>query len=211
MSGYPKVSPEVIAALAKENRSPEVITIVAAATALGLVCVVLRFYSRVKYVGFVGMEDYFIALSMVSFLPCSSFNRAYISLQDLLRIHFGMLDPRCKIRQRKASIECTYGKHTTASTVPLFRHPRLPRFLDIDQDLNLAPILANLYLQRVQDADIYRHGHLHSLWHHVHCHCNSHLYTSGRVLEFGQETFRQMSQSGRHVPCQRWAEHSSTY
>jgi hypothetical protein len=66
MSGYPQVPPEVVAALAKENRSPIIIGIVAAFTGLGFVCVLLRFFSRSKLVGIVGLEDYFIAISMVS-------------------------------------------------------------------------------------------------------------------------------------------------
>jgi hypothetical protein len=66
MSGYPQVPPEVIAA--KVNRSPVIIGICAGATALGFVCVMLRFFSRIKLVGIVGLEDYFIAISMVSYL-----------------------------------------------------------------------------------------------------------------------------------------------
>lgn len=65
MSGYPQVPPEVIAALAKENRSPVIISIVAAFTKLGFGCVLLRFFSRIKLVGIVGLEDYFIAIFMV--------------------------------------------------------------------------------------------------------------------------------------------------
>jgi hypothetical protein len=67
MSGYPQVPPEAIAALAKENRSPIIIGIVAAFTGLGFVCVLLRFFSRIKLVGIVGLEDYFIAISVVIF------------------------------------------------------------------------------------------------------------------------------------------------
>jgi hypothetical protein len=65
MSGYPQVPPEVIGALAKENRSPVIIGVCIGATVLGFVCVLLRFFSRIKLVGIVGLEDYFIALSMV--------------------------------------------------------------------------------------------------------------------------------------------------
>lgn len=65
MSAFPQIPPEVVAALAKENRSPLIIGIVSAFTGLALVCVLLRFYSRVKLVGIVGLEDYFIVLSMV--------------------------------------------------------------------------------------------------------------------------------------------------
>jgi hypothetical protein len=65
MSGYPQIPPEVIAALAKDNKSPQIIALVAAFTALGFVCVALRFFARIKLVGIVGLEDYFIAISMV--------------------------------------------------------------------------------------------------------------------------------------------------
>lgn len=64
-SGFQLPPPEVIAALAKENRSPTIIGIVIGATVLGLVCVLLRFFSRIKFVRLVGLEDYFIAVSMV--------------------------------------------------------------------------------------------------------------------------------------------------
>jgi hypothetical protein len=71
MSGFPQVPPEVIAAMAKDNQSPLIIGIVASFTALAFVCVLLRFFSRIKLVGIVGMEDYFIVISMVSILSCS--------------------------------------------------------------------------------------------------------------------------------------------
>jgi hypothetical protein len=71
MSGFPQVSPEVIAAMAKDNQSPLIIGIVASFTAVAFVCVLLRFFSRIKLVGIVGMEDYFIVISMVSTLSCS--------------------------------------------------------------------------------------------------------------------------------------------
>ncbi|KAH4107913.1 hypothetical protein HBI80_129120 [Parastagonospora nodorum] len=71
MSAFPQVPPEVIASLAKDNKSPLIIGLVAGSTGLGFICVVLRFFSRIKLVGIVGLEDYFIALSMV-FGICSS-------------------------------------------------------------------------------------------------------------------------------------------
>ncbi|KAH8722918.1 hypothetical protein GQ44DRAFT_774445 [Phaeosphaeriaceae sp. PMI808] len=64
MSAFPQLPPEVVAALAKENRSPQVIGIVSAFTGLAFVCLLLRFYARIKLVGIVGMEDYFIVISM---------------------------------------------------------------------------------------------------------------------------------------------------
>lgn len=65
MSGFADIPPEVIAALAKDNRSPLIIGICAGATALGFIFVLLRFFSRIKLVGLVGLEDYIIAVSMV--------------------------------------------------------------------------------------------------------------------------------------------------
>jgi hypothetical protein len=78
MSGYPPVPPEVIAAMAKDNQSPLIIGIVSAFTALAFVCVLLRFFSRIKLVGIVGMEDYFIALSMVSAQSCHQCKGLYL-------------------------------------------------------------------------------------------------------------------------------------
>jgi hypothetical protein len=66
MSAYPQVPPEMIAALARENKSPLIIGLVAGSTGLAFFCVLLRFFSRVKLVGIVGLEDYLIALAMVS-------------------------------------------------------------------------------------------------------------------------------------------------
>ncbi|KAH7389433.1 hypothetical protein DE146DRAFT_162982 [Phaeosphaeria sp. MPI-PUGE-AT-0046c] len=67
MSGFgmPQIPPEVIAELAKDNQSPLIIGVVSAFTALAFVCVLLRFYARIKLVGIVGLEDYFIVFSMV--------------------------------------------------------------------------------------------------------------------------------------------------
>jgi hypothetical protein len=65
MDAVPQLPPEQLAALAKENQSPKVIALVATFTALAFVCVCLRFLSRIKFVGLVGMEDYFIIISMV--------------------------------------------------------------------------------------------------------------------------------------------------
>lgn len=68
MSGFDmsQIPPEVIAELAKDNQSPLIIGVVSAFTALAFVCVLLRFYARIKLVGIVGLEDYFIVISMVS-------------------------------------------------------------------------------------------------------------------------------------------------
>lgn len=68
---FPQVPPEVIAALAKETQSPLIIGLTAAATGLALVAVLLRFFTRIRFVGSVGSEDHFVALSMV-FSGCAS-------------------------------------------------------------------------------------------------------------------------------------------
>jgi len=60
-----QIPPEQLAKLASENKSPKVIALVSAFTAIGFVSVVLRFFTRAKFVGFLGLEDYFIAISMV--------------------------------------------------------------------------------------------------------------------------------------------------
>jgi hypothetical protein len=77
MSGYPQVPPEVIAALGKENQSPLIIGIVSAFTALAFICVLLRFFSRIKFVGIIGLEDYFIAISMVSSSTASRWSKIF--------------------------------------------------------------------------------------------------------------------------------------
>lgn len=59
-----KIPPEVLAVLAKEDQGPKVVGIVVAFTVLAFLCVVLRFFTRIKYT-MLGLEDYFIALSMV--------------------------------------------------------------------------------------------------------------------------------------------------
>jgi hypothetical protein len=71
---FANIPPEVIAALAKDNQSPKIIALVATFTAIGFVAVVLRFFSRIKLVGVVGMEDYTVALSMVCFDRGPHFN-----------------------------------------------------------------------------------------------------------------------------------------
>jgi hypothetical protein len=78
MSAYPQIPPEVVAALAKEDRSPLIIGIVAGFTGVAFACVLLRFYSRAKLVGLLGPEDYFIAISMVSSLTCISTSELYL-------------------------------------------------------------------------------------------------------------------------------------
>ncbi|KAI2482107.1 hypothetical protein Ptr902_06488 [Pyrenophora tritici-repentis] len=60
----PQISPEVLAALAKDDRGPTTIGLVLSFTILAFVCVSLRFFARIKYVRQVGSEDYLMALAM---------------------------------------------------------------------------------------------------------------------------------------------------
>lgn len=59
-----KIPPAVLAVLAKEDQGPKVVGIVVAFTVLAFICVLLRFFARIKFT-LLGLEDYFIALSMV--------------------------------------------------------------------------------------------------------------------------------------------------
>ncbi|PVI08162.1 hypothetical protein DM02DRAFT_511306 [Periconia macrospinosa] len=71
MDGFPKIPPEVLAEMAKEDISHKVIVCVGAFTAMGFISVFLRMFSRAKFVGLVGLEDYLIILSMI-FSVCTS-------------------------------------------------------------------------------------------------------------------------------------------
>lgn len=61
----PQIPPEVLAVLAKDDQGPKAFALVVSFTALALVCVLLRFFARIRFVRLVGWEDYFIAISMV--------------------------------------------------------------------------------------------------------------------------------------------------
>jgi hypothetical protein len=102
MSAFAQIPPEVIAQLAKDNKSPQIIALVAAFTALGFVCVVLRFFARIKLVGIVGLEDYFIAISMVgistSFGECDARSWTHARVLGLLDSDVGVLDSRREVR-----------------------------------------------------------------------------------------------------------------
>ncbi|KAF2735190.1 hypothetical protein EJ04DRAFT_491971 [Polyplosphaeria fusca] len=65
MSGFPQLPPEVLAALAKENQSPKVIALIATFTGISFFFVVLRFFTRIKFIEMVGIEDYFIGISVL--------------------------------------------------------------------------------------------------------------------------------------------------
>jgi hypothetical protein len=60
-----QIPPEVLAALKKEDKGPTTIAVCTVFTVLALVSVALRFFTRIKLVGSVWLEDYFIASSMV--------------------------------------------------------------------------------------------------------------------------------------------------
>jgi len=77
MSGFPQIPPEQLAALAKEDVTHKVIVLVSTFTALGFVCVCLRFFSRIKFVGLIGLEDYLIGTSMVCLSCILQFPRVW--------------------------------------------------------------------------------------------------------------------------------------
>jgi len=59
------MSPEQLAAMQKENLGPGSVALIVTFTVLAVVCVGLRLFSRLRLVKNIGLEDYFIALSMV--------------------------------------------------------------------------------------------------------------------------------------------------
>lgn len=63
-----QMNPEQLAALQKQNIGHVSTAVVISFTILSLLCVVLRFYTRLSLLRKVGVEDYFIAVSMVSSL-----------------------------------------------------------------------------------------------------------------------------------------------
>jgi uncharacterized membrane protein len=65
MDKLPPIPPAQLAILVKENQGPKVVGIVIAFTVLASVCVLLRFFARVRFTKQVGWEDWFIAISMV--------------------------------------------------------------------------------------------------------------------------------------------------
>jgi hypothetical protein len=61
------IPPEQLAAMAQEDQGPLTKSIVAAFTCIALVCIVLRLFTRLRYLGrALGWEDYTIVVSMVS-------------------------------------------------------------------------------------------------------------------------------------------------
>jgi hypothetical protein len=62
-----QIPPEQLAILAGEDQGPKVIGIVITFTVFASICVLLRFFTRIKFMRLLGWEDSFIALSMVLF------------------------------------------------------------------------------------------------------------------------------------------------
>lgn len=62
-----QIPPEKLAAMAAEDLGPLTIAVVIVFTVVAFICVCLRIFTRILLVHNVGVEDYFIALSMVSF------------------------------------------------------------------------------------------------------------------------------------------------
>ena len=152
-----QVPPEVIAAMAKENQSPLIIGIVSAFTALAFVCVLLRFFSRIKFVGIVGLEDYFIAFSMVSTLPvwkmkqdaddvsqvfsiftstCLIQTARYGNGKHSLNVPFQNLTLLLKVRESNA----VHVKCFLTFSVFIFQHHRLPHRPSHDQAFDSATV-----------------------------------------------------------------------
>jgi hypothetical protein len=62
---FDQIPPEQLAILAREDQGPRVIGLVVTFTVLAFICVLLRFFARIKFTRLLGWEDFFIALSMV--------------------------------------------------------------------------------------------------------------------------------------------------
>ena len=60
-----QIPPEKLTQMSKETQGPTSIAVCVAFTVLALISVVLRFISRINFVKRLGVEDYFIAVSMV--------------------------------------------------------------------------------------------------------------------------------------------------
>jgi hypothetical protein len=65
MDQRPQLPPQVLAALARDDLGPKTLGLVYSFTVLALICVALRFFSRIKFTKMVGWEDYFIGISAV--------------------------------------------------------------------------------------------------------------------------------------------------
>jgi hypothetical protein len=70
MSGFPQLPPEQLAQMAEEDVTHKVIVLVATFTTLGFACVCLRFFSRIKMLNLIGLEDFLIGFSMVCHKWC---------------------------------------------------------------------------------------------------------------------------------------------
>jgi hypothetical protein len=65
MDQRPQLPPQVLAALARDDLGPKTLGLVYSFTFLALICVALRFFSRIKFTKMLGLEDYFIGISAV--------------------------------------------------------------------------------------------------------------------------------------------------
>ncbi|KAF2183865.1 hypothetical protein K469DRAFT_581164 [Zopfia rhizophila CBS 207.26] len=76
-----QLSPAQLAALKKEDKGPTTIAICVAFTIFSFICVSLRVFTRIKYVRDIGLEDYFIALSMLFSIA--------MAVCQILQVHWG--------------------------------------------------------------------------------------------------------------------------
>lgn len=63
-----QLSPAQLAALKAQNKNAVTLGLVITFTVLSLICIILRFITRIKFINNVGLEDYFIAVAMVSII-----------------------------------------------------------------------------------------------------------------------------------------------
>ncbi|KAF2729870.1 hypothetical protein EJ04DRAFT_580293 [Polyplosphaeria fusca] len=68
----PQIPPEQLAALRNENLGPTVVVVVSVFSAIAFIFVCLRFYARLKVIRNVGLEDYFIAISLAHSLAMAA-------------------------------------------------------------------------------------------------------------------------------------------
>jgi hypothetical protein len=66
MSSPPSLSPEVLAALALENRAPQLEGVMITGLIISLIVLALRFYARLVIVRVTGVDDWFALISFVS-------------------------------------------------------------------------------------------------------------------------------------------------
>jgi hypothetical protein len=97
-----QIPPEVLAILAQQDQGPKAIGLVVAFTVLALICVVLRFFTRIRFTQLLGWEDYYIALSMVLHtLPCLYYQFNTNTLTALLHHRSRMPNQTSPTRRRE--------------------------------------------------------------------------------------------------------------